>query len=101
MLKKILILILIFLPSLLEAKDVREVWQNECAYCHTSFKDLALQNGKRTRQYVFNYIFNHTNDMNKSFGNILSKKDINTLANFILIEYYILTLPDKIDTIRL
>tara|TARA_R100000426_G_scaffold77340_1_gene54859 strand:+ start:282 stop:587 length:306 start_codon:yes stop_codon:yes gene_type:complete len=101
MLQKIFILILILLPSLLQAKDIRKVWQNECAYCHTSLEDLAIQNGKRTRQYVFNYIFKHTNDINQSFGQILSKKDINILANFILIQYYILTLPDKSDTIRL
>tara|TARA_A100001515_G_C4408289_1_gene156231 strand:+ start:161 stop:466 length:306 start_codon:yes stop_codon:yes gene_type:complete len=101
MLKKILILILFFLPSFLQAKDVREVWESECSYCHTSFQDLAIQNGKKTREYMFKYIFKHTNDMNESFGQILSKKDIYTLANFILIEYYILTLPDKVDIIRL
>ena len=101
MFQKILVIILVFIPLLSQAKDIREVWQNECAYCHTSFQDLAIQNGKKTRQYVFNYIFKHTNDINDSFGQILSKKDINTLANFILIEYYILTLPDKNDTIRL
>ena len=101
MFQKILIIILVLTPLFSQAKDIREVWKSECGYCHTSFENLALQNGKRTRQYMFNYIFKHTNDINESFGQILSKKDINTLAIFILVEYYILTLPDKNDTIRL
>jgi hypothetical protein len=101
MFQKILIIILVFAPLFSQAKDIRKVWKNECGYCHTSFEDLALQNGKKTRQHVFNYIFNHTNDVNENFGKIIGKKDINTLAIFILIEYYILTLPDKVDKIRL
>jgi hypothetical protein len=101
MLQKILIIILVFAPLLSQAKGIHKVWESECGYCHTSFEDLAIQNGKRTRQYVFNYIFRHANDINEKFGNILSKKDIDTLAIFILIEYYILTLPDKSDNIRL
>ena len=101
MFQKIFILTIVFLPLFSQASDIREGWESECSHCHTSFQDLALQNGKKTREYMFNYIFKHTNDINKNFGQILSKKDINVLANFILIEYYILTLPDKIDKIRL
>lgn len=102
MFRTLLILLISFLTLSAQAKDNHsKVWAEECKFCHLEAKDFAVKTGKKTRQYLFNYIYNHTNDENQAFSKRLSRKEINDLAIYILVLYYTLTLPDKRDYIRL
>lgn len=102
MFRILLILLISFLTLSAQAKDNHsKVWAEECKFCHLEAKDFAVKTGKKTRQYLFNYIYNHTNDENQAFSKRLSRKEINDLAIYILVLYYTLTLPDKRDYIRL
>ncbi len=86
---------IIFFPFAVQAQDysqVREhsnVWVNECKTCHTSYKDLAEKVGIKTEQYMFNAVYFHENKDGRIFGKILSKKEINFVARFVLIAAYL------------
>ena len=98
MFRILLILLISSLTLSAQAKDTHsKVWAEECKFCHLEAKDFAVKTGKKTRQYLFNYIYNHTNDENQAFSNRLSKKEINDLAIYILVLYYIQTLSSEKD----
>jgi hypothetical protein len=90
------IFILIFLTTTVaQAQDyskVRQnsnVWVNECKTCHTVYQDLAKQTGIRTEQYLFNFVYEHTNKEGKKFGEILSKSEIDFVSRFVLVAVYL------------
>ena len=98
MFRILLILLISSLTLSAQAKDTHsKVWAEECEFCHLEAKDFAVKTGKKTRQYLFNYIHNHTNDENQAFSKRLSRKEINDLAIYILVLYYVQTLSSEKD----
>jgi hypothetical protein len=98
MFRILLILLISSLTLSAQAKDTHsKVWAEECEFCHLEAKDFAVKTGKKTRQYLFNYIYNHTNDENQAFSNRLSRKEINDLAIYILVLFYVQTLSSEKD----
>ncbi len=65
------------------------VWANECKTCHTVYQNLAKETGIRTEQYLFNFVYEHTNKEGKRFGEILSKSEISFVSKFVLIAAYL------------
>ena len=90
------IFILIFLTTTVaQAQDYSQVrqnsnvWVNECKTCHTVYQDLAKQTGIQTEQYLFNFVYEHTNKEGKKFGEILSKSEIDFVSRFVLVAVYL------------
>jgi hypothetical protein len=92
---KIIFTSILLTTSATQAQDysqVREnsnVWVNECKTCHTVYQDLAKEAGIRTKQYLFNFVYEHTNKEGKKFGEILSKSEIVFVSRFVLIAAYL------------
>jgi hypothetical protein len=95
MVKKLLALILIFIPLTAQAQDwsiAREqsnVWVAHCVSCHASYNELSKKVGVRTEQYYFNYIYEHTNAKERKFGDVLPGSEIQFVARFLLISAYL------------
>lgn len=93
--KKLLFLAILLLPIAAQAQDYSQVraksnvWINECKTCHTVYQDLAKETGIQTEQYLFNFVYEHTNKDGKEFGSILSKKEISFVSRFVLIAAYL------------
>ena len=95
--KKVLafVILISFLPLPTQAQDYSQVrrhsnvWVNECKSCHPSYSELAAQTGIRTEQYLFNFIYEHTNKDGKKFNRILSGEEIQFVARFVLIAAYL------------
>jgi len=93
--KKIIILAILFLPIAAQAQDYSQVransnvWANECKSCHTVYQDLVKETGIRTEQYLFNFVYEHTNKEGKKFGEILSKSEIDFVSRFVLVAAYL------------
>jgi hypothetical protein len=93
--KKLIALIILFFPIASQAQDYSQVratsnvWANECKTCHTVYQDLAKETGIQTEQYLFNFVYEHTNKEGKKFGEILSKGEISFVSKFVLIAAYL------------
>ena len=92
---KAIFISILFATSLAQAQDysqVREnsnVWVNECKSCHPSYRELAEKTGIQTEQYLFNFVYEHTNKEGKKFGEILSKSEIDFVSRFVLVAVYL------------
>ena len=92
-------IILLFLPTSVLAQDASiirtnsNVWVNQCKTCHPVYQELAKKTGIRTEQYLFNFVYEHTNKEGEKFGSIISKQEINFVARFILVAAYL----DKLE----
>jgi len=96
--RTLLILLVLLFTLSAQAKDTHsKVWAEECKFCHLEARDFASKLPKRTKQYLFNYIYKHTNDENQKFSKRLSKKEIDTLSLYILVLYYTETLFTEKD----
>ena len=84
-------IILLFLPSIIRTNS--NVWVNQCKTCHPVYQELAKKTGIRTEQYLFNFVYEHTNKEGEKFGSIISKQEINFVARFILVAAYL----DKLE----
>ena len=77
--KKLIILAILLLPIAAQAQDYSQVraksnvWVNECKTCHTVYQDLAKETGIRTEQYLFNFVYEHTNKDMRKAGDHLKK----------------------------
>jgi len=86
---------ILFTASFAQAQDysqVREnsnVWVNECKSCHPIYQELARTTGIKTEQYLFNFVYEHTNKEGKKFGEILSKSEIDFVSRFVLVAAYL------------
>ncbi len=93
--KKLIALIILFLPIAAQAQDYSQVrtnsnvWVNECKICHTVYQDLAKDTGIQTEQYLFNFVYEHKNKEGKKFGEILSKSEIDFVSRFVLVAAYL------------
>ncbi len=93
--KKLIILAILLLPIAAQAQDYSQVraksnvWINECKTCHTVYQDLAKETGIQTEQYLFNFVYEHTNKEGKKFGEILSKSEIDFVSRFVLVAAYL------------
>lgn len=92
-------IILLLLPTSVLAQDASIIrtdsnaWVNECKTCHPVYQELARKTGIQTEQYLFNFVYEHTNKEGEKFGNILSKQEITFVARFVLIAAYL----DKLE----
>ena len=97
----IILLVFLFLPFSTQAQDwsitstKSNHWITHCKTCHESGRDLAIQVGKRTEQYLFNFI--HSGDDNHQFGIILGGKSIQDLARYVYIWYYLSVLERDME----
>jgi hypothetical protein len=72
-----------------QVREYPNVWANECETCHPASQDLAKETGIQTEQYLFNFVYEHTNKEGKRFGQILSKSEIDFVSRFVLIAAYL------------
>ena len=92
---KTIFILIILTTTVAQAQDYSQVrqnsnvWVNECKTCHTVYQDLAKQTGVRTEQYLFNFVYEHTNKEGKKFGEILSKSEIDFVSRFVLVAVYL------------
>ena len=49
----------------------------------------SIHAGIRTEQYLFNFVYEHTNKEGKKFGEILSKSEIDFVSRFVLVAVYL------------
>ncbi len=92
---KAIFISILFVTSITQAQEysiVRtnsNVWVNECKTCHPVYQELAKKTGIKTEQYLFNFVYEHTNKEGKKFSQILSKSEIDFVSRFVLVAAYL------------
>jgi len=80
-------------------RETKNVWVAHCASCHSSHQQLSQRTGIRTEQYLFNYIYEHKDENDRKFGDMLPGGEIQFVSRFILISAYLDLLEDQMKQV--